>query len=135
LTAIEGNAGVVANPREAVSQVAQEVLQRAFARIDPVALGAGFAVVTGLALFAGTVALLVQGGAMVGLHLRRLGYFLPGYEVSWIGACIGLVEGAVVGFVAGALLATLWNAYHRLFMALVFARERSREMRRELQEL
>ena len=91
--------------------------------------------VVGLGLCLGMVALLVQGGSLVGFHLKRLGNFLPGYDASWMGAGIGLVEGAAVGFAIGAFLALLWNAYHRVFMALVFARERSREMRRELQEL
>jgi len=72
LTAIEGNAGVVANPREAVNQAEQEVLQRAFARVDPVALGVGFAAVAGLALSLGTIVLLVQGGQFVGFHLKAL---------------------------------------------------------------
>lgn len=135
MTAIEGNAGVIANPRAAVSQVEQDVLQRAFARLDLLALGAGFAAVSGGALFVATIALLMQGGSLVGFHLKRLGNFLPGYDVSWLGAFVGLFEAAALGFVVGAMLAGMWNAYHRIFIALVYARERSREMRRELQEL
>ena len=135
MTAIEGNVGVVANVREAVSPVEREVLNRAFARLDPMALGIAVGCVSGLALATATIVLLLRGGVLVGFHLKRLGYFLPGYDVSWLGAGIGLVEGIALGFAVGAFVAWLWNSYHRLFMTLVFARERAREVRRELQEL
>ena len=124
-----------AHPREAVNATEREVMEQAFGRLDPVALGAGVGIVAGLALAAATAALLVQGGAMVGLHLKRLAYFLPGYTVSWPGVGIGFIDALVVGFVAGAALAWLWNTYHRLFIAVIVAREQRREIRRELQEL
>ncbi|MCA9511626.1 MAG: hypothetical protein R3E88_16695 [Myxococcota bacterium] len=124
-----------AHPREAVSASERDVMEQAFGRIDPVALGAGVGIVAGLALAAATAWLLLQGGAMVGLHLKRLAFFLPGYAVTWPGVGIGFIDALVVGFVAGAALAALWNAYHRLFIAVVVARERAREVRRELQEL
>lgn len=107
------------------------ILSRGLARLDPVALGAAVGIVSGLALFAATAVLLVQGGALVGWHLNRLGYYLPGYTVSWGGAVLGAVEAGAVGFAVGALLALGWNAYHRLFVAIL----RVREERRELQEL
>lgn len=99
------------------------------------ALGAATGIVAGTALFLATAVLLLRGGAFVGLHLSRLGYFLPGYTVSWAGACVGLAEAAVLGFASGAALALLWNAYHRVFVALVVAREHARDVQRELQEL
>lgn len=111
------------------------MLSRAFARIDAVAMGAAVGAVAGAGLFLATVWLLVQGGTLVGLHLNRLSNFLPGYEVTWLGSLVGLAGGAILGFVAGALLALLWNAYHRMFVALIVARERARDVRRELQEL
>jgi len=55
--------------------------------------------------------------------------------VSWGGVLIGFAEGALLGAALGALLAWLLNAYHRMFVALVVARERARQFRRELQEL
>ena len=42
-----------------------------------------------------------------------------------------IAELALVGAAAGALLALAWNSYHRLFVALIVARE----TRRELQQL
>ncbi len=106
-------------------------LARAFGRLDPTALAVALGSVSGLGLFIATVVLLLREGSRVGLHLGRLGYFLPGYGVTWPGAFFGLVEAALVGAAAGALLALAWNSYHRLFVALIVARE----TRRELQQL
>ncbi len=110
-------------------------LVRAFARVDPVALGVAMGAVVGAGVAVATAVLLLRGGPLVGLHLQRLGFYLPGYSVSWGGARVGLVEGALLGAALGALLAWLWNAYHRMFVALIVARERARQFRRELQEL
>jgi hypothetical protein len=111
------------------------LLSRAFARLDPVALSLAVGVVTGLALAAATAVLLLQGGSRVGLHLSRVGMFLPGYDVSWSGAVVGFFEGGALGCVVGLAVALLWNGYHRMFVALVVARERRRDLRRELSGL
>ena len=124
-----------AHPHDSVSASEREVMQRAFGRLDPVALGAAVGIVAGVVLAALTAVLLVQGGDFVGFHLKRLGHFLPGYTVSWPGVGVGAIDAGVAGFGAGALLALVWNAYHRLFVRIVIARERVREVRRELQEL
>jgi hypothetical protein len=119
------------------SLVASErlLLSRAFARLDPLAMGAAVGLVSGPLLSIATAVLLLQGGTYVGVHLGRLAYYLPGYSVTWPGVLVGLFDGAVVGGVLGVALALLWNAYHRLFVKLVVARERSRKVRQELQEL
>ncbi len=106
-------------------------LARAFGRLDPTALAVALGTVTGLALFIATLVLVLREGSLVGLHLGRLGYFLPGYGVTWPGAFVGLVEAAIVGATVGGVLALAWNGYHRLFVALIVARE----TRRELQQL
>ena len=135
-TASSGSAPPVkAMPRSSVSGAERAVIGEAFARLDSVALGIGVGAVSGLALALSTLALVVRGGEDVGLHLSRLGYFLPGYSVTPMGVFVGLVEGAVLGFLAGGFLAVLWNAYHHFFVNLLLAREHSRNMRRELQEL
>jgi hypothetical protein len=110
-------------------------MARSLGQLDPVALGIATGAVAGSVLALATAALLVQGGSLVGFHLKRLGHFLPGYTVSWPGVGIGWIDAAVAGFVLGASLAWLWNTYHRLFVGVVIARERAREVRRELQEL
>ena len=122
-------------PQESVGQRDRRAIEQAFGRLDPVALGAAVGLVVGIGLALATAALLLQGGSWVGLHLMRLGHFLPGYAVSWPGLVIGMIDGAVVGFVVGWVTAWLWNGYHRFFIAVVLARERARAIRRELQEL
>lgn len=121
----------------APSTAAQErvMLLRAFSRLDPLALGVAIGVLFGVGIAIATAVLLIESGAAVGLHLYRLAFYLPGYEVSWPGAFIGLFEGGIAGGLLGAALAWLWNGYHRMFVALVLLRERGRDMRRELQEL
>jgi hypothetical protein len=111
------------------------LLSRAFARVDPLAMGAAVGIVSGVGLSVATAVLLLQGGFLVGFHLGRLSFYLPGYSVTWPGVLVGLLEGGVAGAALGMVLAWLWNAYHRLFVTLVVSRERSRELRQELQQL
>ncbi len=127
--------GATSEPRDSVTASERELMARSLGQLDPVALGIATGAVAGSVLALATAALLVQGGSLVGFHLKRLGHFLPGYTVSWPGVGIGWIDAAVAGFVLGASLAWLWNTYHRLFVGVVIARERAREVRRELQEL
>ena len=120
---------------DSVTPSEQELMARSLGQLDPVALGIATGGVAGVGLALATAVLLLRGGSLVGVHLKRLGHFLPGYTVSWPGVGIGLIDAAVAGFVLGALLAWLWNAYHRFFVAVLIGRERARELRRELQEL
>jgi hypothetical protein len=113
----------------------RSMIARAFARLDPIALGAAVGVLSGVGLFGMTVVLVLRGGIWVGMHLSRLSNYLIGYDVTWAGSVVGLVEGAVAGFLLGVGLAMLWNAYHRLFISIVVARQRRRNLRRVLQEL
>lgn len=109
----------------------RRVFARAFARLDPPALGIATGVVAGAGLFLATAVLILRGGPDVGYHLQRLSYYLPGYSVTWPGGALGALEAALCGFALGALVALLWNAYHHMFLRLVLARE----LRRELQDL
>lgn len=109
----------------------RRILERAFARLDTVALGIATGAVLGAGVFLATAVLILRGGENVGYHLQRLAYFLPGYSVTWGGSALGAAEAVVLGFALGAGVAFLWNAYHRAFLRLVLARE----LRRELQEL
>ena len=129
------NRETVSTPAEPIGLRDRQVMERAFGRLDPIALGGAVGCVAGIGLALATVVLLLQGGTLVGFHLMRLGYFLPGYVVSWPGVGIALIDGGVAGFLLGLLVAWLWNTYHRIFIAVVVVRERSRAIRRELQEL
>ena len=113
----------------------QQMLSRAFARFDPVALGIAVGIVSAVGLWLMTAVLLIRGGKLVGLHLNRLSFFLIGYEVSWSGAFIGAIEIGALGFLLGAFIAWLWNAYHGVFIGIVVARQHRRDMARELQGL
>jgi protoporphyrinogen oxidase len=86
-----------------------ELIEAAFARMDPVALGLSVGTVTGLCLFLATAALLLKGGAVVGPTLSLLNNYLYGFSVTWTGSMIGLVETGIGGFVLGFLFASFRN--------------------------
>jgi hypothetical protein len=85
------------------------VLSQAFARYDPIALGGAVGVVGGLGLFYATIVLLLRGGELVGPHLRLLGNYLMGYEVTWPGAFLGLFGAGGLGFLLGFAMAHAIN--------------------------
>jgi protoporphyrinogen oxidase len=85
------------------------LIEAAFARLDPVALGAAFGFTAGLLLVLATVILLLQGGVMVGKNLSLLAHYLYGYSVSWSGATLGFGQAALGGFALGYVVATLRN--------------------------
>ena len=87
----------------------EELIEAAFAKLDPVALGVAVGIVVGLGLFIATVALLLKGGAVVGPTLALLNNVLFGFSVTWSGAFIGLVEGTLGGFAVGYGFASLRN--------------------------
>ena len=98
-----------------VATSVEGLLRSAFARYDPVALGAAVATVAGSGLFLATAILLLRGGEVVGPNLSLIGVFLFGFEASWRGAVVGAVEAAALGFVFGAGLAAVINrliAFH-----------------------
>lgn len=86
-----------------------DIIEAAFARLDPVAMGVALGVVSGSLLFLATVLLLVQRGGVVGPTLSLLGQYLFGFKVTWGGAFIGLAEACIGGFTLGYLGAELKN--------------------------
>lgn len=88
---------------------ADQIIQTAFAKLDPLALGVAIGVVTGIGLLLATVVLLLKGGTFVGPRLGLLRNYLIGFEVTWAGALIGMIEGSVGGFTLGYLGASLRN--------------------------
>ncbi|MGH7550912.1 MAG: NAD(P)/FAD-dependent oxidoreductase [Gemmatimonadota bacterium] len=97
-------------PETASLPTLEDLLGAAFARYDPLALGASVGVVLGVGLFLLTATDLVRGGS-AGLPLSLLGHYLYGYRVTWSGAVIGLIETVAAGFLFGALLAGLINLF------------------------
>jgi protoporphyrinogen oxidase len=88
---------------------AAQALREAFARYDAIALGVALAIPAAIGLFAATAILLIKGGPAVGANLSLLSNYIVGFQVSWAGAFIGLVEGGVLGFGFGWTMAKLIN--------------------------
>jgi hypothetical protein len=95
------------------------LLEEASAPLDPLALGMAVGTVGGVGLFLATAVLLLRGGPVVGPMLSLLGHYLVGYEVTWPGACLALVEAGVGGFMLGAVGAWLWNVGMAGYASLV----------------
>jgi protoporphyrinogen oxidase len=87
----------------------QELLARAFARLDEVALGIAVGLATGLAVFLATMWLIVRGGEVSGPSLSLLNQYFPGYTVTAVGAAVGFGYALICGFLFGWSLATLRN--------------------------
>lgn len=88
---------------------ADELIVETFARLDPLALGVSLGSVTGLLLFLATVILLLKGGPVIGPRLGLLGNFFFGYQVTWTGAFLVMVQGAIGGLILGYLIAVVRN--------------------------
>ncbi|MDB4973032.1 MAG: FAD-binding protein [Myxococcaceae bacterium] len=92
------------------------LVTQALLRYDAVALGAAGAVSCGLIVFLATAAILLRGGAgPASPNLALLANYLVGFELSWAGALVGLVEASLVGFVLGASIALQSNALVSLY--------------------
>jgi hypothetical protein len=95
---------------EAIPRLDLETLvQQAFARYDPLALGIAIGTVSGIGLLFATLMLLFRGGPSPGPTLSLLGNYLIGYEVGWYGAILGTVEAATGGFILGLSMAKMIN--------------------------
>ena len=116
---------------EAIEESGDEVIEAAFAKIDPLALGVAVGVVSGLGIFMASAILLLRSGPVVGPTLSLLGNYLIGFEVTWTGAVIGLFEGGMSGFAVGALAAGLRNSALKVYAKIVRSRE-ERDDRRHL---
>ena len=114
---------------------AEEIIQHAFAKLDPIALGVAVGWVGGMGLFVVTAILLFKAGNTVGdpvgPTLSLLEHYLPGFRVTWLGALLGLFEAGGGGFVIGAGVASLWNWCMRAYAALL-KRRADAEARHEL---
>ncbi len=105
-----------------------ELIEAAFAKLDPMSLGIAVGGVGGAGLFLATVFLLLKGGAQVGQNLSLLGQYFAGFAPTWVGAFVGLLEAGTFGFVVGFVTARLRNwaltAYAALLKRQVEGRSR-----------
>lgn len=92
------------------SRRTDELIIKAFAKLDRVALGLAVGIVVGISIFAATVFLVAKGGDQIGPNLSLLGQYFLGYTVTWKGSIIGLAYGFAFGFILGWLTAFLRNS-------------------------
>lgn len=110
---------------------AEKVIEAAFARLDPLALGAAFGFVASVGLFLATTILLVKGGPNMGANLSLLAQYFFGFTVTWKGAVLGLAQGGIGGFAVGYLVAGLRNWGLAAYASLL-RRRAAAEARRDL---
>jgi hypothetical protein len=99
----------VSVPAEAPAGLADELIEVAFARLDPVALGVAVSAVAGLGFFLAVASLLLKGWETVSPNLVVLENYFIGFSPTWAGALVGLVEAGLLGFVLGFFVAGLRN--------------------------
>jgi protoporphyrinogen oxidase len=100
----------------------EAVLHEAFARYDEIALGGAIGITASLGLAVATATLLMVSDESFVPMLSLLGNYLFGYEVSWPGLVVGMLEAGLLGFVLG------WSA-GKLINLLVTGFERHLERR------
>jgi protoporphyrinogen oxidase len=87
----------------------EQLLTKAFSRIDKLALATAVGTVSGLMVFLATVLLVITGGYVVGPNLQLLEQYFYGYRVTLSGAVIGFGYTFVWGFLFGWTFAYLRN--------------------------
>lgn len=108
-----------------------DIMEKVFARLDPLALGISVGSVFGIFIFLATSILLLKGGEVVGPRLLLLAQYFYGFEVSWTGALIGLLDAGFLGFLLGSSFAFLRN-WGLSAYALIVHRRAQTERRRHL---
>jgi protoporphyrinogen oxidase len=109
----------VSVPAEVSPSIADELIEFAFARLDPVALGIAVGTVAGLGFFLATVYLLLKGWYMVGPNLALVRHYFIGFTPTWTGAFIGTAYAGIIGFTSGLLVAGLRNWCLAAYAALL----------------
>jgi protoporphyrinogen oxidase len=87
----------------------EDLLRTAFEQYDAVAFGGATGITSSLLLAVATAVLLLGSHEGVVPMLSLLGHYLFGYEVSWPGMAVGMVEAGLIGFALGWSAATLSN--------------------------
>ena len=101
---------------ETVTHVVDDMLDGAFPKLDPLALGLSLGIVIGLGLFLATQFMVLTGGDVTGRTLTLLAQFYPGYAVTAVGSLAGLGYGCLTGFSLGWGYAFLRNAITALYL-------------------
>jgi len=120
---------------ETVEELDDSVIEAAFARLDPLAMGVAVGLVGAVGLMFATAILLIKGGPHVRPNLSLLGYYLPGFEETWTGMALGCLEAGLAGFGLGYLGAWLRNRGLETYARFVRWRGESEERRHLLDKM
>lgn len=111
---------------------ADDVLRKAFARIDKPSFAGACGIVSGLYVFFATLWLVQKGGPNVGAHLQLLGQYFMGYTVTYTGAVIGFLYGLLWGFLFGWLFAYLRNCTVGIYVQFILRKGEAESVRKLL---
>jgi len=103
------SAGGRAAPQPVVEPTFANLVARAFARYDAVALGLAAGATSAASLGLATAVSLLRQGEARGPTLSLLGVYLFGYDVTWPGVLVGLFEAGILGFAVGAMIGGAMN--------------------------
>ncbi|MGH9846484.1 MAG: hypothetical protein ACREEM_47915, partial [Blastocatellia bacterium] len=109
LTPARVSVNVPASIDAASDALPDRLIEAAFAKLDPLALGIAIGAVIGIGLFLAAAILLLKSGESVRPNLFLLSNYFPGFSPSWPGAFVGLAEAGSFGFVLGFIVAWLRN--------------------------
>jgi hypothetical protein len=98
-----------------VDESVEKLLSDAFARYDEVAMGSALGLTSSLAIAVATALPLVGSGESFVPMLSLLGNYLFGFEVSWPGLAVGVLEAGLLGFGLGWATSRLVNILIRGF--------------------
>ena len=98
-----------------VDESIEKLLSNAFAHYDEVAMGGAVAITASLGMAVATALPLLGSGESFVPMLSLLGNYLFGFEVSWPGLAVGIVEAGLLGFALGWVTSTLVNTLIRGF--------------------
>lgn len=105
---------------------ANEVIIRAFAKVDSVALGLSLGTVLGLSVFFATILLILKDDPQANQFFILINHYFIGYSMTFFGSILGLIYGFLFGFVIGWIVAFLRNAITSIY--LYFAKFKARMM-------
>lgn len=88
---------------------AERLLEVTLTRMNARVLGLTCGFLGAAGLFLATLILLIESGQKLGMHLRLLGHFFPGFDVTWGRLVLALPYGFATGFVAGYLVSRIYN--------------------------
>ncbi|MDX1775230.1 MAG: NAD(P)/FAD-dependent oxidoreductase [Desulfobulbales bacterium] len=96
--------------------VPENVLIRAFARMDKLAFAIALGTVCGLLVFSATMWIISRGGDVLNSHLRLLGQYFIGYTVTVKGGFIAFAYSFFWGFLFGWFFAYLRNLFLAIYI-------------------